>query len=405
MDLVKYHNEINKIALRKFNEKEINLFFSIIYKAKDSGSDKILLDFIELKKLALTGREDKRLIKSLKSMNNKLLDLKQEITLPDGKIVMFNIFNTFIIDPIEKNMIVKINENFEYMLNNLESYTKFELEQLVSFKSSYTKNMFRLLKQFESTKYFITTLDEFKRMLCVPNGYKMCDIDKRILKPISEELSPIFSRLKINKIKKGREISKLEFTWGNRNILTEEITPGVQPKKVKELEITEDLYKAIEKAKKNRFIEAFMTNKNIQKLSNKYPNQELIKGLYFASTEISKKIDSLNYIIKTIDTGIEKEEIKIVIKKSDSKDLQGVELKEEIRGGLTEEIKEPIKTIDKDLEFFREGVLKELEDQKTKNKNLKHGQFSVAKVLIGKAQSYEQINDLILKYELNTVES
>ena len=34
-----------------------------------------------------------------------------------------------------------------------------------------------------------------------------------------EELSPIFPNLKLEKVKKGRSIDKLIFTWGNRNFL------------------------------------------------------------------------------------------------------------------------------------------------------------------------------------------
>jgi len=43
----------------------------------------------------------------------------------------------------------------------------------------------------------------------------MCDITKRVLKPIINELSSIFNNLNINKIKakKGRKIEWLEFTF------------------------------------------------------------------------------------------------------------------------------------------------------------------------------------------------
>ncbi|MGX0515420.1 plasmid replication initiation protein, partial [Staphylococcus capitis] len=49
----------------------------------------------------------------------------------------------------------------------------------------------------------------------VSKSYQMCDITKRVLKPISKELTPIFNNLNINKIKakKGRKIEWLEFTF------------------------------------------------------------------------------------------------------------------------------------------------------------------------------------------------
>lgn len=340
-NLVKYHNDINDIPLRNFTDKELNLFFTIIYKAKNKGIKKMKFDFIELKKIALTGREDKRLIKSLKNMNYKMLDLKQEIVTPNGDIHQFNLFNDFMISPKKKIMEVEIHKNFSYMLNDLPVYTKFELAQLVRLRSSYSKNMFRLLKQFETTKIKIMLLKDFRRMLCVPESYKICDINKTILNPIMEELSPIFPNLKLEKEKKGRSIDKFIFTWGNRNLSEEEITPGVLPKKVEEVEISEGLYNIFEKVKKNRFIKPLITTKNMAHLVNEYSELELIEGLNFAYKEIKTEIKSLNYLIKTINTGITKEEIKIVVKKSEYKDLQGVEPKGEVKEELTEEIKEP----------------------------------------------------------------
>lgn len=333
--LVKYHNDINNIPLRNFTEKELNLFFTIIYKAKDTGISEIKLDFIELKKLALTGREDKRLIESLDNMNRKLLSLNQKIILEDKKIVFFNLFNTFIIDPIEKNMTIEIHKNFKYMLNDLQVYTKFELMELVKLRSSYSKNMFRLLKQISKNNWRLITLEEFKRILCIPDSYRISEIDKRVLKPIIKELTPIFPNLSVEKIKKGRSIEKLKFTWGNKKIKVAE--------KIKEIRISEKLNKIIEKTKKNRYIKPLLSNKNIAYLTKKYSEKELIEGLNFAYNEIEIKITSLNYLEKTIESGINKEEIKLIVKKDEPKNLQGIEMKQAEQKELREETRESIK--------------------------------------------------------------
>ncbi|NCA41766.1 RepB family plasmid replication initiator protein, partial [Streptococcus equi] len=82
-------------------------------------------------------------------------------------------------------------------------------------KSTYAKNMFRILKQYKHTGYVKMNLDDFKNRLDVPKTYQMNDITKRVLKPIVNELSQIFNNLHINKIKakKGRKIEWLEFTF------------------------------------------------------------------------------------------------------------------------------------------------------------------------------------------------
>lgn len=388
--LVKYHNDINKIPLRNFTDKELNLFFTIIYKAKNMGIKKMEFDFVELKKIASTHRADERLIKSLENMNYKMLDLKQRVETPSGDIHMFNLFSSFMISPTKKIMEVEIHENFSYMLNDLPVYTKFELAQLVRLRSSYAKNMFRLLKEFESTNFKIIFFEEFKRMLCIPSSYRTSDINQRVLKPIMEELIPIFPNLKIEKVKKGRSIDKLIFTWGNRSLPSGEIAPGVQPKKVEEIEISEGLYRNFEKVKKNRFIKPLITSQNIAHLVNKYSELELIEGLNFASTEIKTEIKSINYLIKTINTGIVQDEIKIVVKN----DLQGVETKKEEKKGLKTEIGEP------KSEELKEFINEIGKIGKDKVKGSKYYEF---RALLNSCSSFETVNELILKYELNGV--
>lgn len=368
-EIAKYHNDINKIPLRNFTEKELNLFFTIICKAKNNGLKKMTFNFLELKKLANTDRGDKRLIKSLEGMNYKMLDLKQRVEVPSGNIYMFNLFSSFMINPTKKIMEVEIHENFLYMLNDMKTYTLFELEQLVKLRSSYSKNMFRILKQYRSTGLCNISIDDFKMMLCIPDTYKMFNINQRVLTPIMDELKPLFPNLKVRKIKDGRSIKTLSFTW------VKKVLPLGGETKV--LEISEGLNKAIEKAKKNRFISSFMTTDNIEKLLELYGDQKLIKGLYFASSEINVEVKKLTYIINSINMGLEKETKKIVIKKSKPNDLQGEEPKGEVKEELTEEIREPKKIeeyteneVVKAMEkcFEKEGTsLKFLEDLRKKS--------------------------------------
>ena len=82
-------------------------------------------------------------------------------------------------------------------------------------KSTYSKNMFRLLKQYKHTGYMKIKVEDFRDRLDIPDSYRMSNINQFVLKPIINELSPIFKNLNINKIKakKGRKIEFLEFTF------------------------------------------------------------------------------------------------------------------------------------------------------------------------------------------------
>lgn len=82
-------------------------------------------------------------------------------------------------------------------------------------KSTYSKNMFRLLKQYKHTGYFKIQIDDFRERLDIPKSYRMTHINQKVLTPIIKELSMIFNNLHISKIKakKGRKIEWLEFTF------------------------------------------------------------------------------------------------------------------------------------------------------------------------------------------------
>lgn len=391
-DLVKYNNDINKVPLRNLTEKELNIFFSLIFKAKEEKTRKINMTFTDLRKISNGDINTPRFIKALDSMDKKLLNLNQSVEIKKGVFKRFNLFNDFTIDTNENTLTVSIHELFSYMLNDLiGNYTKFELQELISFKSSYSKNVFRLMKQWESIKKLDIKLDEFKRILCIPESYKFSKIDQRVLKPVMEELGPIFPNLKVEKIKKGRSIDKLIFTWGDKNVLPGKTTPGVKPK-VKELVISEGLNKAIEKIKKNRFVKPLMTSGNIEKLLNKFSDQELTRGLYLADKKINIEIKSLNYIIATIESELKENQIKIVVKKSESDELQGVEPKEEVKEELTEEIKE---SKSEELKEFINEV------EKIGKGKIKGGKYYEFKALLNICNSFEKVNELILKYELN----
>ena len=304
-NLIKYHSDINKIPLKNFNEKEINLFFSLIFKAREEGTNKIKINFTDLKRISNGNIHSDRFIKTINNLNDKLLKLNQKITLPDGKIVMFNLFNEFVVDPVNKELEIQIHERFYYMLNDFLTYTQFELEQFMSLRSSYSKHLFKLLKQFESTNFLSIYIDEFKKILCIPESYKMGEIDRRVIKPAMEELSPLFPDLKLEKIKDGRKIKSLKFTWSNNC--------SIKDKPIVEIKISEQLNKIIEKTKKNSFINPLLNILNVQRLIKKYPEDLLIKGLNFAIQEINYEIKSFSYLEKTIDTGIANSKKKIVI--------------------------------------------------------------------------------------------
>lgn len=199
-EVVKYHNNFNKLGLRAFTANQLNLLMSICSRMKERNLEIVDFEFDYLKKLIKLDKNYTvdEFISEIISVNKKLLALNFMFETED-KIIQFALFNKFEIDKKNQNLKVSLNSEFSFLLNTLTSnFTRFELEEFVSFKSSYTKEFFRRMKQFRNSGFWEVSLEDFKCQLNVPTSYRITDIDAWVLKPIIKELKDNY-RLKITK--------------------------------------------------------------------------------------------------------------------------------------------------------------------------------------------------------------
>lgn len=316
-DIIKYHNDVNKLRLGKFTDRETDIFFSIMFKSMDTIGN-VIIEFNELKELIEGHRSEQRLIDNVRKLNLKLKTLVNEVRDIEGNYTAFNLFGDITTKPKDRVIEIKIDDRFRNLINNLiGNFTKFDLKDLISLNSTYSKTLFRLLKQWESKKEREFPMDEFRELLAIPPKYRISEIDKFVLTPIMTELPRYFFNLKLEKIKTGRRVTSLKFTWSGK----QKEAIDIKEAEVVEIEISEQLNKAIEKAKKNRFIEKFLTLDNIEILTQMFQENDLVKGLLWAYKEVKQDISTLNYLIKTIRTGAEQKEIKIKVKESKNKEF------------------------------------------------------------------------------------
>ncbi len=217
-DLVVYKDEMNTVPLRSFNSKEMDLFFSICSKMRDQGLETITFDFEELRELSdykYTAYD--RFINDIEGVYNKLIQLNIRIGTP-REFTRFVLFTQYSVSAEKETVTIKVNTDFKHILNNIfDNFTKFELEEFTTLRSSYSKTAYRLLKQFRQSGYYIVQIDEFRRLFDIPKSYQMSDIDKRVLERIEDELPEFFKDLKITKLRgKGRRkrfIEHIEFKF------------------------------------------------------------------------------------------------------------------------------------------------------------------------------------------------
>lgn len=217
-ETVVYKNEMNLVPLRRFTATEINLFFAMCNKLKEQDTNTLRLSFDELKKLSNYSPETRNINRFANDLDNvykKMLNLTIRYE-DDDVIERFVLFNHYRIHKREQYLEISTSSNLKHILNSItNNFTKFELKEMTRLKSTYSKNMFRLLKQYKHTGYLKIHIDDFKNRLDIPKSYRMTDINKNVFKLIIIELGSIFNNLTINKIKakKGRKIEWIEFTF------------------------------------------------------------------------------------------------------------------------------------------------------------------------------------------------
>lgn len=215
-EVVKYHNDLNSVAMRKWTSEEMNFFFVVIAKVRDEGTRLMTFDANELRDLASKDLHSDRWLQTMKSVADKVIDLKY-YERTENSFMAMNLFSYFRVDADARTVEVEVSSRFEYVINKLEAqFTRYELEEFTSIRSTYAKTMYRLLKQWRTKGRREFKIDEFKVLMSMPAAYKSSEIDRAVVKPILKQLSPYFEDLKVKKVKsnkRGNPVLAYEFTW------------------------------------------------------------------------------------------------------------------------------------------------------------------------------------------------
>lgn len=387
--LVRYSNKLHNISLAGMTIKERSLFFAICYLLKEKGTNEIALTFEQLKELSkFSSSSIKLFIDTLRSTYKKLIALTfyQET---EDRITEFVLFTKYDIDKRKKEVIIKLNEDYIYILNHLDNnYTEHEMLEYSSLKSDYSQLTYALLKKWETTKKVEISLENYRKLLEIPESYSTTNFNKRVLNQVLSELPEYFHGLKIEKLKTGKKVTDLKFTWKYKKT-------AILDAEVIEVQISEKLNKAIEKAKKNRFIEKLFTDENVEKLLNKFEEDTLIKGLNACYKDIQKDVKSLNYLIKAIETAAGKKTKKIVVEKEKET------VQEKTLGTIEEKnLSKPnkIKVLDKEFkEIYKLYLLKNgIVDNKITKKAFSMGYEIVEEIILT-----EDLQKIVKKYSID----
>ena len=356
-DIVKYDNILKKLSLSKLEEKELELFFALCLVLKEKGTDEVFISITEFKDKFNFGRSKIRFEKYLEVVLNKFLETKV-IIKTSNSFEIGNFFRKFKILP-DNILYVQVDNDYQFILNNLvKMYTQFSFKEYQSLKSKYAKRIMPKLAQWQGTKKIEFQKDELLEVLGTSENYKkdISNFNKRVLKPLTDELKTVFYNLKVEPIKNtNRTIISYIFTWSDRIKEVEDVK-----KEVKTLEISKKLKNLLDEAIKNPRLEILEKASTIEYLLKHYEENIIILGIRnLLNSNLTTKIRTRKYLITLLDKIKNKENIKIV-----TKEEKKTETKKEI-----EEYK-PIEKIEIDEAEFERLYNIELENYIKEDKKL-----------------------------------
>ena len=231
-ETVKYNNDMNLLKFKGFTKIDMNILMVLCSKMKDKDIQEITLSFEQIKELAkFTSTDKKDFIKALEGMVERLIKVNCKI-ITENKRIYFVLFPTFIIDEDNETLTIGVNKDFTFLLNDLKAFTIFELAEFVDLNSKYSKNLYRLLKQFRTTgKMIINDVEDFKEKMDCPKSYSKKYFYDDVIKVAIKELNEkeVFKDLKVEPKtakKRGSPVVGYTFTFEAEQIKKNPITNG-----------------------------------------------------------------------------------------------------------------------------------------------------------------------------------
>lgn len=229
--LVKLNKEFLGIELGFLNKKELELLYILCLALKERKVQSIKIHIKEIKELMSNGEKEIRKtdIENYAETLHKRLAKVNIRTNKSGISGTLNLFEYVITDTRDYEtgivtIIAKITDTAMNFFNNLEGkkkkYLRFLIEDAIKLKGKYSALLLPHLISCSKNKELEITFENLEEILGIKGKYtRKTDFNKRILKPLVEELEIIFKDLKVKALKKNeldpRKITHYKFSWSN----------------------------------------------------------------------------------------------------------------------------------------------------------------------------------------------
>ena len=242
--IVQYKNHINELQFINFTSADYNLLMYLMSEMRDKDEDIITVSLSDVKRIIGYERSTEEFTEVIEQIKDKLASIRAKVR--NGSVRGdFTLFPTLLSDIDNDALVIRVNPDFKWLINDFKSkkqfvlvndtkpkpknvdqkedeekdegYTFFELVEFVGLKSKYSKTLFRLLKQYKDTGWLDIKIEELRRLLDCPPSYGAKHITDKIIMPSIEELQKDFEELGFTPIraehKRGRPVTRYKFTF------------------------------------------------------------------------------------------------------------------------------------------------------------------------------------------------
>ena len=290
-------NEIIEVLNRPLSSMGYKAYNFILSKFQEKKSNQIIISTSEI--LRAIGATDSyeelyQYLDELQKTQVKSIDKRGKLW---GGFVLLSAFKK-----IDKGIYLEIPSLIASRLFKDENlyYTTIKLLEEKSFKSSYSLIFYEIFKRYENVSIPEYTLEDLRKMTKTETKYKIYyEFKRNVLNPALKEINS-FNQKYIYEFQEeylGRKVYKIKFKKIEKTKETEESTK--QGKLLPAL--PEKLLKAIEKAKKNRFIQEKYSQRAVDKAFEQFGEELLIKGL----NELYKYNKSISSFSKILNAKID----------------------------------------------------------------------------------------------------
>ena len=378
-------NELIEIVNRPISAIGLKVYNAILQKLQDLGTDRMTIPLNEIIIDNSKNYEDiYSYLDELQKVQVKSIDKRGKSW---GSFVLLSEYKK-----TDKGIFVAVPPSIHNALCGKDKkqedlyYTAIKLLEEKSFKCSYSLIFYEIFKRYEKVSIPVYTIEDLRQMTKTENKYKVYyEFKRRVLNPALKEINSFNPKYTYDyeEVYIGRKVDKIRFTKTEKTKEADENTK--QGKLLPAL--SEKLLKAIEKAKKNRYVQEKYSQRAVDKALKQFGEELLIKGL----NELYKYNKSISSFSKILNAKIDD------IKRAEEVKKQGTNIHNVTEELVKNEITGSEKLQDKEKSL---NELIEMASAKLMTKNLSADKkINLCKELL-KVKTEEELKEFCDKHDI-----